>query len=207
MSDKGTGGGCERGRRPLRGPTLPLPWAAMSRWLAGCAGDGVRRRPGARARGDVAGAAVLTWARRCGTRRSAPTSRSGASLTTLLFALARLVRGHPRAPSPGDTDGAIGVTRCRSRGRACWDRAAVAFLVRPPAAGTGRRDRSVPVSLAVLAVMAATGTTGVSRCRCSSWLAGAAFLGAAYDGLFLGHWYLTDRKLTRHADRPVHAWR
>ena len=28
-------------------------------------------------------------------------------------------------------------------------------------------------------------------------LAGAAFLGAAYEALFLGHWYLTDRKLTR----------
>jgi hypothetical protein len=30
--------------------------------------------------------------------------------------------------------------------------------------------------------------------------AGAAFLGASYDALFLGHWYLTDRKLTR---RPI----
>jgi len=29
---------------------------------------------------------------------------------------------------------------------------------------------------------------------------GAAFLGASYDALFLGHWYLTDRKLTR---RPI----
>lgn len=31
-------------------------------------------------------------------------------------------------------------------------------------------------------------------------VAGAAFLGASYDALFLGHWYLTDRKLTR---RPI----
>ena len=28
-------------------------------------------------------------------------------------------------------------------------------------------------------------------------LAGAAFTGAVLDGLLLGHWYLTDRKLTR----------
>ena len=28
-------------------------------------------------------------------------------------------------------------------------------------------------------------------------LAGAAFLGAVIDGLLLGHWYLTDRGLTR----------
>src|SRR4029078_6630318 len=27
--------------------------------------------------------------------------------------------------------------------------------------------------------------------------AGAAFLGSAYSALFLGHWYLTDRKLSR----------
>jgi hypothetical protein len=34
-------------------------------------------------------------------------------------------------------------------------------------------------------------------------LAGAAFLGAAFDGLFLGHWYLTDRKLTR---KPINRY-
>jgi ABC-type spermidine/putrescine transport system permease subunit II len=28
-------------------------------------------------------------------------------------------------------------------------------------------------------------------------LAGAAFMGAVVDGLLLGHWYLTDRRLTR----------
>ena len=32
-------------------------------------------------------------------------------------------------------------------------------------------------------------------------LAGAAFLGSVLDGLLLGHWYLTDRGLTPHADR------
>jgi hypothetical protein len=55
---------------------------------------------------------------------------------------------------------------------------------------------SVPVSVALLAAMAGTAE--------ASWavaflqlLAGAAFLGAVMDGLLLGHWYLTDRGLTR----------
>jgi hypothetical protein len=50
--------------------------------------------------------------------------------------------------------------------------------------------------VATLAAMAATGrqTYPVALFQL---LAGAAFLGAAFDGLFLGHWYLTDRKLSR----------
>ena len=55
---------------------------------------------------------------------------------------------------------------------------------------------SVPISIALLAAMAGTAE--------ASWvvaflqlLAGAAFLGAVMDGLLLGHWYLTDRGLTR----------
>jgi hypothetical protein len=77
--------------------------------------------------------------------------------------------------------------------------AAGAFLLRRPMVGRIVGIVSVPVSLAVLAVMAATGRQGFLL---SSFqlAAGAAFLGAAYDGLFLGHWYLTDRKLTR---RPI----
>jgi len=77
--------------------------------------------------------------------------------------------------------------------------AAVAFLLRRPTAGRIVGLVSVPVSLAVLAVMAATGRQGYLL-SLFQLVAGAAFLGAAYDGLFLGHWYLTDRKLTR---RPI----
>jgi hypothetical protein len=55
---------------------------------------------------------------------------------------------------------------------------------------------SVPTSIAVLFVMADTGRQTYPS-SLFQLLAGAAFLGAAYDGLFLGHWYLTDRKLTR----------
>jgi hypothetical protein len=55
---------------------------------------------------------------------------------------------------------------------------------------------SVPLAFAVLAVMAGTaeGTWIVAMLQL---LAGAAFLGAVIDGLLLGHWYLTDRGLTR----------
>ena len=55
---------------------------------------------------------------------------------------------------------------------------------------------SVPLSIAVLGAMAGTaeGTWAVAFLQL---LAGAAFLGAVIDGLLLGHWYLTDRGLTR----------
>lgn len=52
------------------------------------------------------------------------------------------------------------------------------------------------LSIAVLVAMAGTaeGSAGVALLQL---LAGAAFLGAVLDGLLLGHWYLTDRGLTR----------
>jgi hypothetical protein len=58
---------------------------------------------------------------------------------------------------------------------------------------------SVPLSLSVLIAMAGTaeGSTLVAALQLA---AGAAFLGAVMDGLLLGHWYLTDRGLTR---RPI----
>ena len=55
---------------------------------------------------------------------------------------------------------------------------------------------TIPVSGGLLAALAGTSDL--------SWvvsflqlLAGALFMGAVVDGLLLGHWYLTDRKLTR----------
>jgi hypothetical protein len=55
---------------------------------------------------------------------------------------------------------------------------------------------SVPVSIAVLAAMAATGRQQYALAL-FELLAGAAFLGSVLDGLLLGHWYLTDRGLSR----------
>jgi hypothetical protein len=55
---------------------------------------------------------------------------------------------------------------------------------------------SVPLSLAVLVAMAGT-SDGSHLVALLQLLAGAAFLGAVMDGLLLGHWYLTDRGLSR----------
>jgi hypothetical protein len=55
---------------------------------------------------------------------------------------------------------------------------------------------TVPLCLAMLVALAGTaeGSTTVAALQL---LAGAAFLGATLDGLLLGHWYLTDRGLSR----------
>jgi hypothetical protein len=55
---------------------------------------------------------------------------------------------------------------------------------------------TVPVAVAMLVVFArATGESFAMSLF--QLLAGALFTGAVMDGLLLGHWYLTDRKLTR----------
>jgi hypothetical protein len=55
---------------------------------------------------------------------------------------------------------------------------------------------SVPAWLAVLVWMGGAGRQS-SALAVFQLAAGAALLGAAIDGLLLGHWYLTDRKLPR----------
>jgi hypothetical protein len=69
------------------------------------------------------------------------------------------------------------------------------FVRRPgPARAVG--VASVPLSMVMLGAMAGTADASpvVSFLQL---LAGAAFLGAVVDGLLLGHWYLTDRGLSR----------
>lgn len=58
---------------------------------------------------------------------------------------------------------------------------------------------SVPAWLAVLVWMGDAGRQSVGL-AVFQLAAGAALLGASTDGLLLGHWYLTDRKLAR---RPI----
>lgn len=55
---------------------------------------------------------------------------------------------------------------------------------------------SVPVAVAALVAMAATGRRSPAL-SLFELAAGAAFLGSVLDGLLLGHWYLTDRGLSR----------
>ncbi|MGH2674292.1 MAG: hypothetical protein ACRDKA_07250 [Actinomycetota bacterium] len=55
---------------------------------------------------------------------------------------------------------------------------------------------SIPATVAMLAGFAAAAPTGFVPAFLQL-LAGAAFMGAVIDGLLLGHWYLTDRRLPR----------
>ncbi|TMK87096.1 MAG: hypothetical protein E6G44_01015 [Actinobacteria bacterium] len=55
---------------------------------------------------------------------------------------------------------------------------------------------SVPLSVAMLVAFARTVSEPLGS-TVFQLLAGALFTGAVLDGLLLGHWYLTDRKLTR----------
>jgi hypothetical protein len=72
----------------------------------------------------------------------------------------------------------------------------VLMLARRRGAGRIAGFAAVPLSLASLVAMAGT-SDGSHAVALLQVLAGAAFLGAVIDGLLLGHWYLTDRGLTR----------
>ena len=77
--------------------------------------------------------------------------------------------------------------------------ATVALLLRAEAIGRAFGFLTVAAGGASLAALAATGD-GPYALNLFQLVAGAAFLGSVFAGLFLGHWYLTDRKLTR---RPI----
>ena len=72
----------------------------------------------------------------------------------------------------------------------------VVMVVRMPTAGRVLGIATVPLSLAMLYSFARTAADSVPI-SFFELLAGAAFTGAVLDGLLLGHWYLTDRKLPR----------
>jgi hypothetical protein len=68
--------------------------------------------------------------------------------------------------------------------------------VGPPTAARVVGFLTVPLSVAMLWAFARLSDQGVAV-SFFQLLAGALFTGAVLDGLLLGHWYLTDRKLTR----------
>lgn len=76
-------------------------------------------------------------------------------------------------------------------------REAVARWVSVAACATG------VVTVVALAGLRGEGGTAVGGV--AAMLTGAAFLGATWDGMLLGHWYLVDRKLTNDPMR-WHAW-
>ena len=122
------------------------------------------------------------------------------TLTTgILAALAFAAWGSARAGAvAGDVDGERAVTVALAVAVATG-LATLAYLLRRPAVGRLIGFASVALGVVLLAALAATGEAGfvVAALQLA---AGAAFLGAVLDGLLLGHWYLTDRRLTR---RPI----
>jgi hypothetical protein len=72
----------------------------------------------------------------------------------------------------------------------------LALLFRLNAAGRFFGLLSVPAALVMLAGLASVGGPSFPVAL-FMLLAGAAFMGSVTDGLLLGHWYLTDRRLPR----------
>jgi hypothetical protein len=71
-----------------------------------------------------------------------------------------------------------------------------ALIVRADRVGLVAGVLSVPAAVAMLVALAAVAGPSFPS-AVAQLLAGAAFMGAAMDGLLLGHWYLVDRKLGR----------
>jgi hypothetical protein len=72
------------------------------------------------------------------------------------------------------------------------------FILRADRVGRVLGWLSVPAGVTVLVCLAAMGDEpGGFPSALAQLIAGAVFLGAVLDGLLLGHWYLTDRRLPR----------
>jgi len=142
----------------------------------------------------VAGSSVLTWA----TPLWNETKRSFFSIWSvimvMLFAWPAWLASRS-AMIPGDAD-ATRATQLALATAAVLSLATILLLARQKTAGRVVAFVATVLSVATLFAMAPTGRQSVLICL-FQLLAGAAFLGAAYSALFLGHWYLTDRKLTR----------
>jgi hypothetical protein len=117
---------------------------------------------------------------------------TGVVLTVLAFAAWRAAAAGAIA---GDAAGTLSVRLALASFVVTTVWTALQLLKRNPAARIVGFV-SVPVSIAVLAAMAATGRQQYALAL-FELLAGAAFLGSVLDGLLLGHWYLTDRGLSR----------
>ncbi len=106
-----------------------------------------------------------------------------------------------RAPSSGAASLAVGFSLAVTVATLAW---LLLLAVRLPTVGRVLGVATVALAAGMLFAFARTATNSpvVSLVEL---LAGAAFMGAVLDGLLLGHWYLTDRKLSR---RPINrmAW-
>jgi hypothetical protein len=148
----------------------------------------------------VAGASVLAWGSPLWNEAKRLFFSIWAPIVLVLFAWPAWIAAHAGA-TPGDDAGAT-VVRLTLASAAALTITTILLLARQQAAGRVAGIVSAAIAVVTLGAMAGTGR--------QSWpvstfqlLAGAAFLGATFSALFLGHWYLTDRKLSR---RPINRF-
>jgi hypothetical protein len=142
----------------------------------------------------IAGASVLTW----GSPLWNETKRSFFTIWIVLIVALFAWPAWWAAKSgaiPGNSDAATSVKLALATALVLT-LAMILLLARQQAVGRVMAIVGTVVSIATLVAMAGTGRLSFAD-SLFQLVAGAAFLGAAYDALFLGHWYLTDRKLTR----------
>jgi hypothetical protein len=142
----------------------------------------------------VAGASVLTWASALWRETKRSFFTIWTAIMTVLFAWPAWWSARAGA-LPGDTAATNGV-RLALATAVVLTIATVCLLIRWRTPGRVAGIVATVGAIATLLAFAPTGRQGVGV-SAFQLLAGAAFLGASYDALFLGHWYLTDRKLTR----------
>lgn len=121
---------------------------------------------------------------------------TGASLLTLAL-LSTLTAASTIAPAAASAAEEVAIIAC-SIFAGLLGLSLTALILRFDAAGRVLGWLAIPAGIAVLGLFAALSDElrgfGSSL---ALLLAGAAFLGAVLDGLLLGHWYLTDRRLPR----------
>jgi hypothetical protein len=142
----------------------------------------------------VGGASVLTWAPPLWRETKRSFFTIWTAIMVGLFAWPAWWSAKVAA-LPGDAAAANGV-RLALATAVVLTIAMICLLARWQTSG---RIAGIVATVGAVVTLAALAPTGRQTVPISLFqlAAGAAFLGAAYDALFLGHWYLTDRKLTR----------
>jgi hypothetical protein len=148
----------------------------------------------------VAGASVLTWASPLWNETKRRYFTIWAAIMVVLFVWPTWLSARAGA-TPGDADG-VTVVRLTLGSAVALTITAVLLLARRETAG---RVAGIASALLAVVALAAMATTGRQSIAVSGFqlAAGAALLGSSYSALFLGHWYLTDRKLSR---RPINRY-
>jgi hypothetical protein len=142
----------------------------------------------------LAGASVLTWASPLWNDTKRSYFSIWAVIMAVLFAWPAAWAAS-RGAIAGDLDG-TNVIRLTLAAAIALSIATVLLFARWERAG---RIAGIVAGLLAVGTLVPMAVTGVGSIPLSLFqlVAGAAFLGAAYSSLFLGHWYLTDRKLGR----------